>query len=517
MGFYSSTQKTETQIPEQSPEEKALMQLATDGLMTAYLEEAGFEVTKETGPAFEMTDTYTNFVAQKESLQSSLDQLTTQLNDPTLSPTMRANIQETYYNRNAQISQQIAAIDKKIDEARGEYEPTIEYVTRQKSTAAVEQAREQYGADSQQYKDALAAEEQFQIDREASFRNLETMALEKTEAFLRGDFALNEGQKQFMDEMLGPMKDAALNAVNYIRDEAERSNTSIGDQITEFEKRVQQTGLSLGDAILEIENRVQTTGKTMNEALDEEIALSQKLVEMGLQDFTLEQRKSVAQQASALGRSPTDPNFQMELQDSVNREIERTGLQFGTYRAQQRMGIAERTGAGMEAAGQLRLGAAERTGGMMEQAAQQRISLAERTGSLREEAARLAGATGMGIAEAEAQLRQQMAMGMAPQQIGLGFDVSQFQSAMAQQRMANMASAMNAPLNLFQIQQRERMAQPTQTTTSTPSMGSIVGGIIGTGLQAGGMIASGGLSGLFSGSQAAATGVGSTYGASTGF
>jgi hypothetical protein len=166
----------------------------------------------------------------------------------------------------------------------------------------------------------------------------------------------------------------------------------------------------------------------MKTALEDSIAQSKAMVEMGIQDYSLDVRKAVASKAASLGRSATDPAFIMEMQNEVTREIQRTGLSFGEMVAQGRMGIEERTGSGLEEASRLRGQVAERTGAGLESAEQMRIGLQERTAGLREEAARMQGQYGVYSAETEANLRKDLGMGQVPASVGFGLDIDREES-----------------------------------------------------------------------------------------
>jgi hypothetical protein len=113
---------------------------------------------------------------------------------------------------------------------------------------------------------------------------------------------------------------------------------------------------------------------------------------------------------------------------------------------------------------------------------EQELGIKERTGAAREELARGRGAANVSLAEQESNLRWQVGSGMAPQQIGVGTSVHGYNQSLIQQRISNAQNAMNAPLPFLDYYQRERMAQPTRTVTSSPAWGpQLLGGILGMG------------------------------------
>ena len=545
-----------TTIPEMSPEEAGLMNLARDGLLTSYLEESGYDVTKtETG--WDDSAKGKELAERRASLQSRIDTLSSQ--GPQALPGFAAPGVD---QRLVAAQYDLDRLDKEEEKARKDFKPEINYETRKKYDIESERIGAQYGYDSPEYKEAV---DKVQVQKQAieqQTQRIQVLAMDATEKFLRGDYSINEDQKKFIDDTLGPVKEAGLKAVEYLKEEAGLSGgrlNAAADQIrgqvltTEqmlrgevgkfveeieatgknldtalgtFRDQVKATGMTMGDAVFELEQRTRQTGASMKQAFEETLNYSKSLTEMGIQDFSINTRNAIAQQATALGRSPTDPEFVKEMQAQVGREIQRTGLAFGEMAAGGRMGIEERTGAGLEAAGRLRLGISERTGAGLEEAARTglsiaerlsggreeaarmglsiaertgmgledvqrlRMSIEERTSGLREEAARLRGRVEVGAAESLANMRTQLGMSQVPQAVGLGLSVNQYQQAIEQQRLANSLTAAQAPLPYLQMSQQERMAQPTTVTKTSPGFGSIFGGLMGAGMAGVGTAAS---------------------------
>lgn len=346
-------------------------------------------------------------------------------------------------------------------------------------------AMQKYGQNSKEYYDAYNSWKNSESEKLKSQRDIEQLTLDNTEKFLKGDFTLNPGQKQFLDKAFAPIKDASLQAIKYLKDEANNLEGNLGKAIDGFKGEVAKTGLGMGDAIALLENRIKQTGANMKSALDEEVSTTRKLNEMGLKDFTLDQRLKIQNQAVSLGRSSTDPDFQLAMQENVNKEIERSNLMLGQYAADKNIAIAERTGAGLEDAAKLRMGVAERTGQGMEDASKMKMDAALQAENLRMQAAQMQGQTDIGLAENKANVWRDLVMGLPSTQIGTGINVGQYQNALLQQRIQNAGAAMGAPLNIYNTLAANRYAQPTTTNTqkSSPSAMSIISGLIGTGLS----------------------------------
>lgn len=480
MGFCSSTTKQETTIPPPTPEETALLNLSNQ-TMQAYLEQNGFDVTTSR-KTFDDTDQARSLNQRRQDLQNRINQVSQRQAPGGQAAaggfmTGRGGGGSFSGNNNelSQLQNQLADLDREEQTARNEYQPEINYNIREKADTETENIRTRYGENSTEYRQALDAYNQRKITKEKTQSDIDQQILDRTKKLLNGDYGLNAGERRFMDELLGPMRDAGLNAINYIQS-AQTTDQGIGKALENFGTKIQETGMNMEDALLALETRVRDTGVDMNRALDDEITTTNELVKMGIQDFTSAERRNISQRAAALGRSPTDPNFQLELQDSATREIERARLQAGQYAAQQRVGISERTGAGLEDAQRMRLGITERTGQGMEGIAQARVGYAEQEANMR-------GQVGQQLANQESNIRSNLAYGLPPQAIGVGMDVGNYQNAIQQQRTQNLQSASQAPLQLYGTMANERYAQPTSTTTQTMSPASIIGSLIGTGLS----------------------------------
>jgi len=491
MGCCSSETKNETTIPEPTPEERALLSLS-NSMMQAYLQGAGFDVTS-TSTSFDDSDQAQSFARRRQQLQDQIDDLNNRISQASSGSTpggskgagSRAGydaIQQFNNNKN-RLYAQMNQLDEEEQQARSDYKPQIQYNVREKADFATEEARRRYGADSPEYQAAYNNYVQNKVKTEADDNAIKSSLMDKTKKLLSGDYGLNAGEQQFMDQLLGPMKTAGLNAINYI-ESAQTTDQGIGKALTDFGNQIKQTGMDMGDAVLALENRIKQTGVDMNKALDDEVATTKELIRMGIEDFTSAQRRDISSQAANLGRSPTDPEFQRQLQDLATREITRSDLQLGQYAADKRMSIAERTGAGLEGTDNMRLGIAERTGQGMEGIAGQRVGYAA-------QAAEMRGALETNLAGKEADIRSNLAYGLPPQQVGMGMDVANFQNAINQQRLQNIQAGYSMPMNTYGTMARERFAQPTTTTTQTPSIASGITGFIGAAM--GGVGAAGSL------------------------
>ncbi len=487
MGCCSSSQTSQTTIPEPTEEELALLGLS-NSMMQAYMQASGFDVTT-TQTNFEDSDQGRSFANQRQQLQAQIDDLNNRIAEVSsgggggdgvgkaAGRMGRGNYDAVnqYNNSKNGLYAQMNQLDEKEQEARAGYKPEINYTTREKADFATEEIRKKFGADSQEYKDAYDKYVEGKVKTEKTDNDIKGLLAEKTKKLLSGDYGLNSGEQRFMDQILGPMKQAGLNAISYI-ESAQTSDEGIGKALTSFADQIKKTGMDMGDAVLALENRVRETGVDMNRALDEEVATTKELNRMGIEDYTSSQRRQISSQAALLGRSPTDPEFQNQLQDLATRAITQSNLQVGAMAADKRIGIASQTGQGLENAQNIRLGIAERTGQGLEGVAQARVGYAD-------EAAHMRGGLETNLAGQEGSIRSNLAYGLPPQQVGMGMDVANFQNALNQQRLQNIQSGYSMPMNTYNTMSRERMAQPSTTQTSTPSIASGITGLIGAGMS----------------------------------
>ena len=450
----SKTTETTT-IPPPSPEELAMMNLATDGLMTAYLNDAGYDVTKTMG-SYQDDPEYASLQTQKSSIQEQINSLNGQLQGATSNQQQ----QQIMMQMNGLNTQMNDAVNKEINLASKPQ--SIQYKVNKKPEVAAQEAL---------FNQKTTA--------------IQMQSFDIAEKFLKGDMSFTSGQQEFMDSVLGPMKQAGLDAVKYLKDAAGITKESmeaaisgvetqvkatgaageadigkIGEEVkatgaageadlgkvgaqvkdtgakmlealAKYKDQIKQTGLSMGDAILDFSENVKKTGADMGAAIEESLSSSKALMEMGITDFNLEVKKQMSAQAASLGRSVTDPEFINEMQQQVNKNICQASLQFGALSAQQKAEVALQTGLGMQEASKLKLAAAQQTGAGLEAAEQMGMGIAQQTGQGLENVAMqkfgLGQQTGQGL-----QNIAQMKFGLG-QETGLGLqNIAQMKLGLAE-------------------------------------------------------------------------------------
>ncbi|KKW45091.1 MAG: hypothetical protein UY96_C0032G0005 [Parcubacteria group bacterium GW2011_GWB1_56_8] len=467
------SQTAKTSIPEWSNSEQALYEdLFMSDLMPASMEQLGFK-TEKTETTWDGSDQQKSFADRRERTQEQLAQY----------KDVRMPSEGTLLQRN-RLNQELAQIDREETEAKDNFEPEVTWDTRPAYDPRTEQIIRDKGIGSAEAKNAILASEESDIQRYEKTRQLEDLSIDRAMKVVSGDLSLNEGEQKFFDQVIGPLKEAYGNTVTYLRESADEMGSDLNKAVDAFVDQVGQTKMSMSDAITEIETRVKDTGQTMSESLKESIELSKAQAKMGLEDFSLETRQQLQNQAASLGRSATDPRFIKQFGKDVMREMERQNLALSQQEVQGKMAIQERTGTGLEEAAKMRFGVEERTGQQLESATQQRLGIAENVAGLRTEAARAKGAGGVSVAQAAGNLRGTLAYGLAPQQIAAGLDVARYNQALKATEAQNAQAASNMPFMASQYLQKERIAQPTTTTTQGFGAMDVIGGLVGTGLRA---------------------------------
>jgi len=304
---------------------------------------------------------------------------------------------------------------------------------RKKLSPELEAIRASSGVDSPEYKAKFAEYEQAQFKTYESEEQIKSTFLEKTQKFLAGDFSITESQANVIKEHLAPQREV----INQLFGSLQKLGPQeAAKQMDSFIKSAQESGMSLAAATEAAGAYMKNGGGggSLDRALTDVIATHEQMLEMGIEDYTGEMTKKVMSQAAAIGRDPSDPAYQNEIQENISREVTRGGLQLAGMEAQGRMDIQ-------------RQGAAAR----------------------------------LGVAEQSTAMRAQAGGGMAPQQLGAGGSAQQLMMARQQQGLSNMQAGLGAPMGMMGQFANLRMAQPTTTQTSRGSPLSMLLGL-GTGI-----------------------------------
>ena len=142
-----------TTIPEMTPEEAGLLNLARDGLLTSYLEESGYHVEKSE-TTWETSADAKEFTDRKATLNNRISTLEAQLKEPALAPHggysrgPEANLQ----NQLNQAMGDLNRLEDDEEEARGKFKPEITYETTKAYDLEAKRIGEEKGYDSPEFK-----------------------------------------------------------------------------------------------------------------------------------------------------------------------------------------------------------------------------------------------------------------------------------------------------------------------------------------------------------------------------
>ena len=431
-----------TTISDLSEQEKQLMDLLSGALLPAYLDEAGYDVTTTPIP-FEET-------SEGKRLKETADAHS--------NPGVYGTGDIEAYRKAKEDYDLHPALSYDVEKRASDAEISDEM---RKELGPIEK---KYGKDSQKYKDAMAG---YGGDKERAYQRdeIQRKYMEKVDKFLSGDLSITPEQEQWITDQYAPIKAAVDSMYTENMEELDK-------RYADFGKQVDETNLSITSALDVVGAQIKETGANMEKALSSTIASNKELMKMGIYDATGQITKNISMSAIATGRDPSDPEYTNEIQQNIARQVKSGTLQLASMEAQGRMGIAERTGSGLEGVDMAKARLAEATGAKKEGAI---------TAKGQEEAALIGmkGSANIGLEESQANMRRDLAIGLPSQQIGVGQGYQQLASALGAQRLANASGAMNASAMPYGMMAQERFAQPTTTTTQNMGAMDWVGGVMG--------------------------------------
>jgi hypothetical protein len=438
----------ETTLPPESAEEIQMNKMFTEGYMPMFMGQAGYEMSSG-------EKDYTEY-PEYQQLQESREQVLKNVNES-------EGVQRDAWEN------MLKEIDKKEEELKTRAAKESSFSMRKLGSPRLERIRSEFGPDSTQYKEAQAAEEALTIESDDMKRATQRLFMEKTQKFLRGDFSITPEQAQLIEQNMAPQRAALTKMYDEMEEITDENVNAVMDKYTEEAETLKMETDQLLGAIGE---QISKGEENLETALQRTIDTRSELMRMGIEDFSGEMTKKVASNAAAMGRDPSDPAYQQEIQKSVSREIERGELQLAEIEARGVLGIKSR-------AEEQRLGLAGQRLDIAQRRGAERIGLA--TGLERERGQRrlgIAEARGgalTGLEQQAANLRFQVGGGMAPQQLGAAGQSMSLQNALAQQRLANLQAAGQAPFQMGGRLAQLRGAQPTTTTTKPFSFADLLG------------------------------------------
>ncbi len=291
MGLFDSSSSQTTSIPGMSAMERKLQNLFMEGFLPQMMEESGFKLIKG-----ELSEAEQKEMAGYKKLPI----------------------------KNVKVAARMAELNAKTEKMSLQkiYSPDIEDL------------REEFGADSDQFKSAVKEFEGKKFKSEEMQRDLVTTFQQNTKKFLEGDFSMSDAQKKSINEMFS----------------TEREILGMGGFFDE------------GQSSDQINGKMDRIGGSYE-------STQRKLLEMGIEDAGNQITNKVMSQAVASGRDPSDPEFVAQIGEMVSREATRGGLALETDLMNRRMDLAGQ-------ARDLRIGSMTGGGGMTAQSAQLQDAIA---------------------------------------------------------------------------------------------------------------------------------------------
>lgn len=406
-------QTTETSIPDPTGQEKELLDLFSQVLMPTYLKEQGYNVeTKKV--TWEDSDEYKSLMKQRAAAAKL----------PKVAPLPSYRQPLNYVPP----VDPVAAIDAKIAEAKDKFKEYTDYDVSEKMNPEEQYAYDKYGKDSKEFKAAKAKAAEAKVADFKQQQEIQKTFQEKTMKFLKGDYTLTPEEQKNLEEST---KSVSASLENIFKGTLEETEKAFGD----FTKIAGENGMTIRDTLGAVGAQIESTGIEMSKALDNVVKTRSELMKQGIVDATGEITKKVSMNAANSGRDPSDPEFQADMKQIIAKEVNQGQLELADMESRARMGIAERTGSGLE--------------NVAQQQAAQRLEIAKKKGI------------------ALASLDSRVA-GTIPNQLAVGQGGSQYMEALAQQRLANAQGAMGAAMGGAEYWQQDRHANTTTTQSNDP-------------------------------------------------
>jgi len=464
-----TTQKTT--IPDPSPEE--LKQIALgNAAMEAALQSFGYSFDTTETQAYDNPLKVESLEAQLSDYQSTLEGLDQQMKDVGRNSTQFNDLQQQKNQLKSKIRQTTSKLADEQDKVSTKIDgvlikredPRVQDLIDKGQTGKANKLREEI---KKKEFEALGVQE-----------DINKLFLDNTRKFLSGDLSITAQQQEELNESTARVRDPINKLLDEVGQQIGQTDEAVGSALDNVVNQINQTGLDVEEALVEAESRVQETGVSMSEALDQTIATSRDLAERNLFKQTRDLRSNLATMSTSLGRASTDPGFIRELENRTQESLQDVELNLAVQSAQGRLGIAERTGSGLENISLLRTQLTGEKGLRLEDVARTRAQLAEATGGKKEQLSQARTSLSESLLREQEQRRTALGQGLPIQQAQVGISTGQFTSGQNQLATQNLfQTGQFAQQSRGQLLQ-ERMAQPT-TTTTTGGLGTTLGGIFG--------------------------------------
>lgn len=498
-GGDEETTTTETKIPEMSEKEEEIMAQGS-AMVEEYMRQAGYDMVTTTTPKNPgLITEYEKQIAEIDSqIAAAGNQTTTNQFGVT-----------TAVGANPMAINQLEAQKRELSEKLATESANVTTVT---TTELNETGRK------------LETIRNEAIDNQAEINR---GIMDNARKFLNGDYSITPSQKQYIEDSVKAMREPVFAMLDEVSKEAERTGASINDELTKYTDVIKETGISVGaalnavsasiddertalgetktsvyDALNGVKTEIENTNGVAGQEMEKLFTIRKTLAARDMDETYKRMRSENAVRAAQLGRSQYDPEFQAQLQDQLMKNIETTQLKLSEQEALMKYDLVTNTGQRKEQVELLRAQEAEalglrgeglaakdtgvsttraqlaaEQGAKLEDVAGMRTGVAERTGAVKEGVAQSKAAAEASNQAWANNMRWELGANMPAKAAGMGIDVGSYQNALAQQSLANTQTGSQIGLPYAELYLRNRMAQPTTTTTTS---GSVLGSVMGT-------------------------------------
>ncbi len=479
MGFCGGSTTQKTEIDPASGTEASLQ----DSIYTELLPMIG----KSQGINIDVTKTsytddnkYKEMSSQRDRLQAEYDNLVSVASDRT-NPN-RQNAQE----RMQQINNKISSLDTQMSDFASKYVPTYDFKYEKADLPDLTSVKERFGENSKQYKDAIKAyDKQYGAGVGRLMANqaeINQLTFKNAKDAMSGKFTLTKESNDLVNKTYAPQLKAIDQIYSKINSVASQNKTDydkvFNDGIDRLKSEITSTGMKVGEALDAIGAQIDTGKVELETALTNTIQARQKVIEAGINDYSNSVTKSIAATAAKLGRTPSDPEFMMQAQSQIVKEIKNAGLDLAALEAEQKLGIVAQANAEKSQLGYARASLASETGGKLENAEATRLQgLAQNQqdyGNTLLASEEAKGKNTLGVLDQKSAAKMGLAVDVPLQSIGIGTQSSSLAEALRSQSASNVSSVAGATSTEASKLQAERMAQPTTTTTQSYGLGNFV-------------------------------------------
>jgi len=288
---------------------------------------------------------------------------------------------------------------------------------------------------------------------------------------ISGEYHLPESMETDITDSIQSIRGPVMGLIDGLDEIAKSTGVDMKSAITKYETELQKTG---SDMMTELSTAMEKAKGYHSEA----VKTNRDLANMNFDEISEDISKQMMHKSAMMGRSTTDPAFNEQMAENLSKVKSKQELglaQFdiagreslSKYEAENRLGITERTGSGMEQGQLMRGQIDEKTGAALAGNQQQRVGFEQQLGNQREN------------------MRWNMRTALPQQQMAMAGSAIEAQNRYLYGMPAERIATAMAPVTGQQTGwMREQMGNRQGSTSTAPGWGSAFGTAIGVGASA---------------------------------